>query len=78
MQKNPEFGNHPAGQPLHTAQGTIVDATLDAVVIGAGFSGLNAARILRGEGKKIVVLEARDRVGGRTKHGQIAGYDIDL
>ncbi|WP_315972642.1 NAD(P)-binding protein, partial [Klebsiella pneumoniae] len=47
-------------------------------MIGAGFSGLNAARILRGEGKKIVVLEARDRVGGRTKHGQIAGYDIDL
>ena len=55
-----------------------MDATLDAVVIGAGFSGLNAARILRGEGKNIVVLEARDRVGGRTKHGQIAGHDIDL
>ena len=55
-----------------------MDATLDAVVIGAGFSGLNAARILRGEGKNIVVLEARDRVGGRTKHGQIAGIDIDL
>lgn len=55
-----------------------MDSILDAVVIGAGFSGLNAARILRSEGKNIVVLEARDRVGGRTKHGQIAGLDIDL
>ncbi|WP_171035147.1 flavin monoamine oxidase family protein [Limnobacter alexandrii] len=50
----------------------------DAIVIGAGFSGLNAARTLRSHGKNALVLEARDRVGGRTKHGQIAGLDIDL
>ena len=38
----------------------------DVVIIGAGFSGLNAALILAGEGAKVVVLEASRRVGGRA------------
>ena len=48
------------------------------IVVGAGMAGLAAARILRGQGKKIVVLEARDRVGGRVKAGKLAGHTIDL
>lgn len=37
----------------------------DVIVIGAGLAGLSAAQRLRAQGRDVVVLEARDRVGGR-------------
>lgn len=37
----------------------------DVIVIGAGYAGLTAARNLKRAGKNILLLEARDRVGGR-------------
>ena len=37
----------------------------DTIVIGAGVAGLAAARELRGAGMRVLVLEARDRIGGR-------------
>lgn len=40
----------------------------EVVVAGAGLAGLVAARELVAEGKDVVVLEARNRVGGRTVH----------
>src|SRR3954466_4324134 len=46
---------------------------VDAVVIGAGFAGLVAARDLGQQGLRVVVLEARDRVGGRTLCRPFAG-----
>nr|KAF6435945.1 monoamine oxidase B [Rousettus aegyptiacus] len=38
----------------------------DVVVVGGGISGMAAAKLLHDTGLNVVVLEARDRVGGRT------------
>lgn len=51
----------------------------DAIIIGAGYSGLAAARVLHKAGKNILILEARDRVGGRIHtHYLSDGNYIDL
>jgi monoamine oxidase len=46
---------------------------VDVVVVGAGFAGLTAARRLRRAGQSVVVLEARDRVGGRVWNQALGG-----
>ena len=38
----------------------------DVYVVGAGFAGMSAAWRLHQAGRKVIVLKARDRVGGRT------------
>jgi len=52
--------------------------SVDAVVVGAGYAGLAAARKLIEEGRSAVLLEARDRVGGRTHTVDEAGARVDL
>jgi monoamine oxidase len=49
---------------------------VDVVVVGAGISGLAAARAIKKKGHSVVVLEARDRVGGRLLNAPIAGGHI--
>ena len=50
-----------ASRPLHAA------TEADVIVIGAGLSGLNAARLLAEEGVTVAVVEGRDRIGGRLE-----------
>lgn len=50
----------------------------DVVIVGAGLAGLTAARELAGAGLDVRVLEARDRVGGRTLSEPIGEHPEDI
>ncbi|HEY2779333.1 MAG TPA: NAD(P)/FAD-dependent oxidoreductase [Steroidobacteraceae bacterium] len=52
----------------------------DVVVIGAGVAGLIAARALAEAGRRVIILEARDRIGGRiwTRHVSLPGGAIPV
>lgn len=49
----------------------------DAIVVGAGVSGLACARRLRGTGLDTLVLEASDDVGGRVRTDGVDGFRLD-
>lgn len=51
--------------------------TADAVVVGAGLAGLVAATELEAQGLRVVVVEAQDRVGGRTLSHHTLGQTFD-
>jgi monoamine oxidase len=53
-------------------------STFDTIVIGAGMSGLTSARMLVDAGQRVVVLEGRDRIGGRMHTDRSAGFPVDL
>ena len=54
-------------------------ATLDTIVIGGGLAGLSAARRLKNQGASVLVIEARNRIGGRISTQVLpSGQRIDL
>lgn len=59
----------PAGAPCRDA---------DIIVIGAGAAGLACAHALAGDGFRVRVIEARDRLGGRAHTRLIEGLPLDL
>ncbi|MET9774607.1 NAD(P)/FAD-dependent oxidoreductase [Streptomyces sp. NPDC006367] len=56
----------------HTAR-----TAYDTIVVGAGLAGLTAARESRKKGCKVLVLEARGRIGGRTWTDTFNGWEIE-
>ncbi len=52
--------------------------TFDVIVVGAGFAGLTAARELSHRGHSTVILEARDRIAGRTHLEERLGRNLEL
>ena len=46
-------------------------------IIGAGISGLIAARVLEDSGFNPVIIEATDRAGGRVKTDILNGFQLD-
>ncbi|MEY4229623.1 MAG: hypothetical protein RLZZ362_472, partial [Actinomycetota bacterium] len=65
-------GRRAAAQLL--AEGT----TGPVIVVGAGIAGLGAARVLADESVAVIVVEARDRIGGRIHTDRSLGVPIDL
>jgi monoamine oxidase len=53
-------------------------STVDALVIGGGMAGLTAARRLTEAGLSIILLEARDRLGGRVYTHPTSDFPVEL
>lgn len=51
---------------------------IDTIVVGAGVAGLTAARLVARSGRRVVVLEARDRLGGRVRTDRSGGGVTDV
>ncbi|KAL6694233.1 amine oxidase [Trichoderma pleuroticola] len=54
------------------------DTVYDVIVVGAGYCGLTAARDASVAGLKVLLLEARDRIGGRSWSSNIEGYPYEM
>jgi monoamine oxidase len=62
-----------SAKPSGAAASSSAPKKADVIIVGAGLAGLSAARAIARAGRSVIVLEARDRVGGRTWNRPVAG-----
>ncbi len=65
-------------RPEQQQQPTAAGRSADVLVIGAGIAGLRAAQVLAGGRRRVIVLEARDRLGGRIRTDRSWGVPVEL
>ena len=59
-------------------QSTLPTSGWDAIIIGAGISGISAAKTLIAAGKKVILIEARNRVGGRMYTDKSGDWTVEM
>jgi monoamine oxidase len=65
-------------EPQPTPQAADANAPWDTIVVGAGIAGLHAAQKLQQNGRRVLLLEARNRIGGRIWTDTYNGQPLDL
>lgn len=68
----------PKSRPVDGAASTAAITDVDVVIVGAGLSGLQAATDVQNAGLSFVVLEAKDRVGGKTQAVKVGNGVLDV
>ena len=76
--KKTALGEVPASARVGAAGEPTPETKKRVVVVGAGISGLRAASVLQRHGIEVVIVEGRDRIGGRihTTHSDKGARDI--
>ncbi|XP_076906181.1 polyamine oxidase 2-like [Bidens hawaiensis] len=74
----PEFRETPTFRSFSTLQYSYTKTMHSVIVIGGGFAGIAAARVLHNASFQVILLESRERIGGRVCTDYSFGFPVDL